>query len=104
MPMAPAMKNGAVNATAAMPTPRRIERRLTFSTPSNRPAIVMSDHLWFCGNWCGGYFSVQTSGCNDVTGFYMYFVNGARDPIGRREFPLLKTSFDVNVFALLVRH
>ena len=34
----------------------------------------------------------------------MYFVNGARDPIGRREFPLLQTSFDVNVLALLVRH
>ena len=34
----------------------------------------------------------------------MYFVNGARDAIGRREFPLLQTSFDVNVLALLVRH
>jgi len=34
----------------------------------------------------------------------MYFVNGARDPIGRREFPLLQTSFNVNVLALLVRH
>jgi hypothetical protein len=31
------------------------------------------------------------SGCNDVTGFYMYFVNGARDPIGRRYQPALGT-------------
>ena len=34
----------------------------------------------------------------------MDFVNGPRDPIGWREFPLLQTSFDVNVLALLVRH
>jgi hypothetical protein len=31
------------------------------------------------------------------------FVNGPRDPIGRREFSLLQTSFDVNVLPLLVR-
>ena len=34
----------------------------------------------------------------------MDFVNSPRDPIGRREFSLLQTSFDVNVLALLVRH
>lgn len=39
-----------------------------------------------------------------MTGFYVDFVNGPRDPIGRCEFPLLETSFDVNVLALLVRH
>ena len=64
----------------------------------------MSDHLGFCRDWRGGYFSVQTSGCNDVTGFYVDFVNGPRYPISWREFPLLQTTFDVNVLALLVRH
>jgi hypothetical protein len=65
----------------------------------------MTNDLCFCGKLRGVCdFSLQSSGCDDVAGLNMNLVNSPSDPVCRRELSLLKASFDVDVFALLVRH